>query len=372
MWKENIKMKKIIFILFIMGLLVVSGCDDEENIDKNNIKEVKEGNITLGQQTEFLEETVKEETKSKETLIQIPFENANNGYLYGNKIVFNDHTKSSNSNTWDRNIFLYDILSKEIAQITIDNSDQMKPFIYENTIVWFDNRFSEASAYYGVFMYDVNEGVEKNLDSIPIESRLINNLMLYDNTITFTSGSSLVVYNINSEEIRKFEHKFQYGWGMGRYKNKIVWTNEDGLYLFDTLTKDTTEIKSESYIIREPCIFEDKIVWSDNRNGKNNFDLYMLNLNNGEETQITNFQDTSEKECSIYKDNVVYIRTEVDDSNSAVYLYNINSKENKEVSKINTIPFNANLQIFENKIMWQDSIQKSYYGQDDVLMLYTF
>ena len=59
------------------------------------------------------------------------------------------------------------------------------------------------------------------------------------------------------------------------------------------------------------CIFENKIAWSDNRNGKNNFDIFMLDLTNNKETQITNFQDTSETECSIYEDKIVYIRPKI-------------------------------------------------------------
>ena len=60
---------------------------------------------------------------------------------------------------------------------------------------------------------------------------------------------------------------------------------------------------------KDPHIYKNKIVWSDNRNGKFNYDIYLYDLDTKQETQITSQQDTNELYPSIYGDYIVYFKS---------------------------------------------------------------
>ncbi|HII80393.1 MAG TPA: cell surface protein, partial [Methanosarcina sp.] len=75
-----------------------------------------------------------------------------------------------------------------------------------------------------------------------------------------------------------------------------------------------------------PAIYEDRIVWQDNRNG--NWDIYMYNLSTSTETQITTNQ-SNQWNPAIYGDRIVWgddrnSNESSDfymDSNSDIYMY---------------------------------------------------
>ena len=113
------------------------------------------------------------------------------------------------------------------------------------------------------------------------------------------------------------------------YGNRIVWTdNRDGggwdsnqqpdgnwdIYMYDLSTSTETRITTDESNQVEPAIYEDRIVWADNRNGggrdeygqpDGNWDIYMYDLSTSTETQITSNNSTQWKPA-IYGDRIVW------------------------------------------------------------------
>lgn len=143
-------------------------------------------------------------------------------------------------------VYLYDIKTQELKQITYDNSRKTHVSIKDNKIYWFDHRYSDSY----IFYYDLNEQKETktNLDV----SNYIEGL-----------------YNINHKK-----------------------------------------------------------VYSDNRNGLSNYDVFMNE--SGKETQITFSQDRSELMPYTHGDYIVYLEQKKD--SRVVHLYNIKTKEDKVIS----------------------------------------
>jgi beta propeller repeat protein len=79
---------------------------------------------------------------------------AYNADIYGNKIVWDDNRnggslKNGMVGNWD--IYMYDLSTKKVTQLTTNTSTSLDPHIYGNTIVWQDNR----NGNWDIYAYDL-------------------------------------------------------------------------------------------------------------------------------------------------------------------------------------------------------------------------
>jgi beta propeller repeat protein len=151
------------------------------------------------------------------------------------------------------------------------------------------------------------------------------------------------------------------------YEDRIVWTdwrNGDGysnsdIYMYDLSTSTETQITTNNSNQWAPAIHGDRIVWTDERNG--NLDIYMYNLSTSTETQITT-NESNQDGPAIYGDRIVWL----DERNSGsvpddgfggfdVYMYDLSTKKETRITK-STIAANPDLgvtvDIYDNKIVW--------------------
>ncbi|UCE74360.1 MAG: hypothetical protein JSV56_01285, partial [Methanomassiliicoccales archaeon] len=165
--------------------------------------------------------------------------------IYGDKIVW----YSDRNGDWD--IYMYDLSSYIMMQITTNPQMQYYPAIYGDRIVWSDYRNGPAN----IYMYDLSTDTETQISSGPANQ-----------------------------------------YGVTIYKDKIVWSdfrasNWD-IYLYNLSTGLEMPVITNSADQYYPYIYEDKIVWHDTRYG--NSDIFLYNLSTGVEMPIcTNLSDQS-------------------------------------------------------------------------------
>jgi len=131
------------------------------------------------------------------------------------------------------------------------------------------------------------------------------------------------------------------------------------LFLYSTLSLTlATPIKSDPLKITEtrittsgaaaePAIYDDKIVWQDNRNG--NYDIYMYNLSTNMETQITD--NESDQQCpSIYGDRIIWMDSR--NETGEIYIYNLSTFKESQVATTHSVQWKP--LIYGDKIVWLD------------------
>jgi beta propeller repeat protein len=330
---------RLIYFLPLLSLLVVvfiSGCVDQGETPNKKI-ETSSKLIKIGQN-------------------EYDFEQPD---IYGNKIVFlkNDYKHNMIYN------FIYDIVSGKTTQMCVNQDCAELPIIrcdnpqiYENKVVCIDRRFG----YPELFMYDISTYEEKRLnvrisdnppttdfeffgDYVLWANPYLDKTKIYFYNLKIETAGTFTIGELNNGDINSGQFSV--------YKDKIVWAGSTGvgtpykIFLYDISKNLTRRISQTDFDQSEPSIYKNKIVWSDNRNGVNNFDIYMYDLETDQETQITKYRDSSERNPSIYGDKIIYFK------GTDVFLYDLSTGLEKRVT--NDDWGKSYLQIFENKIVWE-------------------
>jgi beta propeller repeat protein/parallel beta-helix repeat protein len=243
------------------------------------------------------------------------------------------------------------------AQITTNKSNQTKPAIYGDRIVFFDDR--SGWGHYNIYMYDL---------STSRETQIPTNISYYDSdTWPAIYGDRIVwkgdrningvwenfgirVYNLstsketpNTNSINAFEPDI--------YEDRVVWTdarygNAD-IYMYNLSTARETQITTNESTQDNPAIYDDNIVWCDWRNGNKTWsknDIYMYNLSTSRETQITTSGLASNPK--IYGDRLVYV------NNSHIYMYNLSTSKETRITTCESIQLSP--AIYGDRIVWMD------------------
>ncbi len=109
---------------------------------------------------------------------------------YGPKIYENNIVWADNRNG-NQDIFLFDILTNEITQVTTDTNNQREPEIYNNRIIWADERNFQDGYGKEIFIYDIDSQQESLL--IPAVTLTIGSLLrptIYENSIVWQDSRS--------------------------------------------------------------------------------------------------------------------------------------------------------------------------------------
>lgn len=265
--------------------------------------------------------------------------------IYGNTVVWQEYRNDN----WD--IYAININTKFILQVTNDNKDQVNPDIWGNIIVWEDyrnqrpilsDRFEDFKINSDIYMYDLRTNT---MEQITADESRQYNPQVYERWVTWDDergdGKGIYVYDliaqqedyipaddlvlyprIFSDTIAAFEYNRAKGQGNIRiYKkkgplslivgetssinltsrildnppaidrNRIVWEKrtENGhwaIYMYDVVSRSEVQITDGESDSRNPSIYGDIIVWEDSRNG--NTDIYLLDLNTNQQKRVTN------------------------------------------------------------------------------------
>ncbi|MEK6983879.1 MAG: hypothetical protein AABX33_04865 [Nanoarchaeota archaeon] len=353
-YRKSVYSKYLIVIVLIFSVFSIIGCTANENQFRSEISPPKE-----------TAKKIEPEQKNGKIVKIFEDDTISDFDIWGDKIVFLGGGKK-----YDWAIYLYDIPTNELKRITYDSSSKRTPLIYNDLIFWNDERFVDNN----IFMYNISSGKEKSL---------FQRLWVFDNfedTLFVLDGFSGRWYLKFLEEDKSIDlpEEFKDMDYYNIYDNKIMLTKSHGtistvdyviplrnILYYNFLANKFVQVTNNTLDEKYPHIYKNKIVWSDNRNGKFNYDIYLYDLDTKQETQITSQQDTNELYPLIYGDYIVYLKSGKEKS---IYLYNIKTKKEIKIPEKASLIGEKPLKIYDNKVLWHTC--KEDRCEDEELYLY--
>jgi beta propeller repeat protein len=202
--------------------------------------------------------------------------------------------------------------------------------------------------------------INKNLYSTVLSASVISLFLILFLSVTSAASPTLVETQITTNESAQLYPAI--------YEDRIVWTDarngvwdEYGnianldIYMYNITTATETQITTNESNQSMPAIYGDRIVWQDERNG--NSDIYTYDLSTLKETQITT-NKSGQIFPAIYGDRVVWQdeRSGIGD----IYMYDFSTHKETPITSYNsTIQWEP--AIYGDKIVWADL----RYGQDE-------
>lgn len=250
------------------------------------------------------------------------------------------------------------------AQITTNKSNQTKPAIYGDKIVFFDDRSGLGN--YNIYVYDLSTSKETQITINGSSYDYTMGPAIYGDRIVWqeyrsTSNpnvldrSDIHMYNFSTSKATQITNSGKAG-DPAIYGDRIVWEdNRNGnadIYMYDLSTFKETQITTNESSQVYPAIYGDKIVWQDSRNGEGSYnptDIYMYNISTSTETRITT-NNSDQYYPAIYGDNIVW----KDNRNGKgdIYMYNLSTSKETRITINNG--FLEDFAIYGDRIVWMD------------------
>ncbi len=241
--------------------------------------------------------------------------------IYENTLVYSDHQDIQFATT---NIFMYDIASAELTQITDDEDfSQHNPDIYGPNIVYEDRR----NGNYDIYYYNINTKEETRLTEDPADQQ---NPSIHKGRIVWEDERNgnkdldmHLIYCCLGGVYDNYDWEIFTGEGFREMspftdKNPVIYDDyivfqsyRNGkwdLYLYSFLNDfngNTTPLITEAKNQINPAIYEDRIVWQDERdwNGTSNYqaDIWLWERPPGADlgVSIANYPDKAQTGSNI-------------------------------------------------------------------------
>ncbi len=194
-------------------------------------------------------------------------------------------------------VFLLDLKTGRVSQITTDEHAQVEPRISGNTIVWLDTRnmkTDEYPPYYDVYAYDIETGGEKRLTSTT--SIAEDSLSISGNLVAWSDAryalqrpgkkagitdqnNEIFVYELDTDRERRISENPGNDMSPSVEGDRVVWLRQPDplgvhcdVFLFDMQTGQETQISTGGYAVEQawPSISGSRVVWSDARLARGN------------------------------------------------------------------------------------------------------
>ncbi|MBN1281081.1 MAG: choice-of-anchor J domain-containing protein [Candidatus Thermoplasmatota archaeon] len=234
--------------------------------------------------------------------------------VYFDDVVVQEGAASSDN--WD--IYLYDLSTSTMHQVTSEVSAQMNPDVSGQTVVWQDKRNGD----WDIYRYDLSNGlpVQENLcvqvgtgnqpadQTYPSidKNRLVwqdNRWGTWDVFLNVTAFSA-EVYHVQETQLTWNLMNQQYPVISG---DRVVWQDDRNanwdIYLYDLSAGYERQLTTNAFSQINPSISGDKVVWEDARHGNN--DIYLFDCSSAKEKRLT-WDASSQDHPAIYKDTVVW------------------------------------------------------------------
>lgn len=182
-------------------------------------------------------------------------------------------------------IYLYNLKTKEVLQITDDPSAQGKPDIYEDIIVWHDKRHDS----WDIYLYDLTKGEERRLTDDPADQF---SPVVYGNHIVWVDARNgnwdIFMHDLSTGTTECICDEPSKQWWPQIWNNTVLWVDErkeySAIYVYDITTGRERPLCDSPAPQRQPAIYGDRIVWMDFRSGdpegtkQGNWDIFVTSL----------------------------------------------------------------------------------------------
>lgn len=279
--------------------------------------------------------------------IKIPGKNVLGFDIYDNKLVWSDtrnDKESVNSKEHleevNSDIFMYDLKTDKMTQITTDKAAQIKPTIWGEYLAWQDNRNDEIKdghPRWDIYLYNM-----KNKEEIRItrERGVHTNCDLNENLLVWEDGRNywgLQSIRLESEvpsnntDIYMYDIKKQRYLSLAHGRDRqahpkiegefVVWQQMKGLnrngdiVLMNLDTMKTKNITKDKHNQKKPFISDEIIAWVDERNGYEKFNTLEKGKKGGSDIGIYDLinekkilikEEGAQSLCSLSPSYIVY------------------------------------------------------------------
>ena len=272
--------------------------------------------------------------------------------IYNDKVVFTDNRIN---NVWQ--VFLYDIASGEETQISKISYQALHPKIYRDKIVY--SQYNEQN-YPNIHLYDIDSGETIKITNLSNSDRqypaIFKDKIVWADKRNPANGFDIYMFDLNKQKETQITNDSFNQTAPQIFKNIIVWQDDrngngnNDIFMYDLRTKTTTQITNQPRNQVNPQIYNNKIVWEDDRS--TNADIYMFDIKTGTETQITNTTTDEETQPKIFGNKVVF--RDASNNSGDIMLYLINEKKIVPVSQ--TANAQNNPAISRDGIIWVEYI----------------
>ena len=294
--------------------------------------------------------------------------------IYGDYIVFEDET------TVDKpDLLLYNITTDQTTPIVANsNSSSKNPDIYENIILWQDDRGGD----WEIYIYDINNPVTGGeplftWEGDQIEPAIYGDIMVFSDEKPGVTSYNIYMYDFDSQVLTPLTDDTD---GDQRnpdvYEDKIVWQDQRmgnwDIYMYDIDAVEFVVITDDPEAQRSPSIGEGRIVWEDYRDGDANIYMHLtttfiddLYYNFDWPVKVSNTHpyqnDYDQTKPQIHGDNLVFI--DYRNGNQDIYLYKFYSELWGKLYQITEDPDDQRYPaVYDKYIVWQD--ERGWDGQD--------
>ena len=230
-------------------------------------------------------------------------------------------------------------------QVTKDPHKQICPAIYNNIVVWQDNRNGNWDIYGCNFSENKEFQITTDLDDQK-NPAIYNNIVVWQDNRN--GNTDIYGFNLSTKEEFRITMDSSNQYNPAIHQIYVVWQDErhftnSNIYGYNLATGKEWRITQDTRDQYCPAIHGDMVIWIDERGGNQ---MYGYNLSTNQEAQICTIHDDS---IAIYKDVVVWCeRTHGD---NYICVYNLTTKKKSEIKA----PYFINgLTVSNYIIVWSD------------------
>lgn len=193
-------------------------------------------------------------------------------------------------------VYLYTISTGLITQLDAGSGYALSPSIWEDRVVWQDGRNWND---YDIYCYDITSGTETQITVDP-ESQM--NPSMWGDSVVYEdirgSYCQIFLYDMVSGNETQITFGDANHLNPRIYEDYVVYENQSGIYLTDlsTMNSYTITYPESGAIQSNPDIWENRVLWTDNRNGDS--DIFLFTIGVAMPPLLVNFTlNTTQGEC---------------------------------------------------------------------------